>query len=72
MMLQIAICDDERKIVDKLEKIIREYFKDGNVIALYNFFDAKTVLNCNIIFDIIFLDIELKNHNGIDIGKELQ
>ena len=34
MMLQIAICDDERKIVDKLEKIIREYFKDGNVIAL--------------------------------------
>ncbi len=71
-MLQIAICDDERKIVDKLEKIIREYFKDGNVIALYNFFDAKTVLNCNIIFDIIFLDIELKNHNGIDIAKELQ
>ena len=55
MMLQIAICDAERKIVDKLEKIIREYFKDGNVIALYNFFDAKTVLNCNIIFDIIFL-----------------
>ncbi len=68
-MLQIAICDDEREIVGKLEKIIRKYFEEGNVIALYNFFDAKTVLNCNIIFDIIFLDIEMKDNNGIDIAK---
>ena len=69
--MKIAIVDDEKIYRDEIEKYLIEYdsedgfniikFEDGNVLLKGNIAD----------FDIVFLDIEMPNIDGITLASEL-
>lgn len=75
-MLRIAICDDDEKFAEQLEDYIFEYTSKHSISAdvfvftsgeelLKNFSDEST-------YDILFLDIELGETTGIELGKQIR
>lgn len=75
-MLNIAICDNEPSICNWIDRIIFDY-KTSNKIK----FDVETFYSgealCEFMenehrFDVIFLDIELEEKSGIDVGREIR
>jgi len=75
-MLSIAICDDDVLICSGLEKILMEY---GQKALIY--FEIETYFSGEILYedlkqgsyyDLIFLDIELKQESGIKIGQMIR
>lgn len=71
-MVEIAICDDDIKLCSYLEKMIMEYaqsrFMDISVMIYYTGNKFLSDLP-NRSYDMVFLDICLKDINGIDVGK---
>lgn len=71
MLLKIAICDDEkiicRDIKSRIDSMPRSYHYD---ICIFN--DGNQLLRSRDYFDIIFLDIDINDTNGIDIAHELR
>lgn len=71
--MNIAICDDEQEYIDDAEKHLNLYFSENAMpFKLYKFNNSFDILNSKIKFDIAFLDIEIDNINGIEIGKRLK
>lgn len=74
-MIKIAICDDDINIIKELNRIITDYGKINNYefhIKTFNKgIEIENELN-RTNFDIIFLDIELNDRLGIDIGYNLR
>ncbi len=62
----ILIVDDEIIFAEQLKNELTKHYKSENIIIMskfdYDFFDKNNI-------DILFLDIELKNENGIDIAR---
>ena len=72
MNYHIAICDDEQEYINKVEFIVKEYFQNSNnTYQLYKYLNGKNLLKDISMFNIIFLDIQLKNINGLDIKNKL-
>lgn len=72
-MIRIAICDDEIKCCEQMKSYLLQYMKmiqKNLVIDVYQ--AGEDLLNADIIYDIIFLDIELKVVDGITIGKKIK
>ncbi len=76
MLLNIAICDDEQSQTDWLkEQLCRWSESRGRNIKITSFSSAEAFLfefreNKN--FDIILLDIEMKEMNGIELAHSLR
>lgn len=72
-MLKIAICDDEKFYVKQLPAIVSQYAKLKDLqIEINSFSDGKELLNnCNS-FDLIFLDIDMPEMNGLEIGLKIK
>lgn len=71
--MKIAICDD----IFEYRKSIRAYAENYAVqndlsCEFYEYEDGNSLYSSNINFDIVFLDIELGDSNGIDIAKRVQ
>ncbi len=74
-MLRFAICDDELPILNTIEKLVKENLENLKIKhTIHTFTNGENLLNYKKIndFDVIFLDIELKTTNGIDIAKKLR
>ncbi len=74
-MLKIAICDDEKIVLDSILKIVQAEFDRAHIkTQIQTFSDGLELLNKSRQddFDMIFLDIELEGINGIDIAKKLR
>lgn len=75
-MINIAICDDEISTTSELEaEICKAAKKNGIGINIDIFFDGSTLENyikSGHRFDLIYLDIEMKIKNGIDVAKEIR
>lgn len=76
-MLTIAVCDDERNVCDYMEKRCRGYLAAADINAeISAFYDGNDLVKCcaadRAAFDIIFLDIKMKNSNGVDCAKALR
>lgn len=73
--MRIAICDDDRILVRDLHKKIDTILKEWSLNAqIYDFYEAGDLMyeiETKGIFDIIFLDIEMGDVNGIDIASRL-
>lgn len=72
-MIKIGICDDEKIILEILQEIILECLKELNFkaeIVLFN--KGKELLETEMELDILFLDIEMPQMDGIEVGKELR
>lgn len=75
IMLKIAICDDEKIVLDSILKIVQAEFDRAHIkTQIQTFSDGLELLNKSRQddFDMIFLDIELEGINGIDIAKKLR
>lgn len=71
--MNIAICDDEQEYIDDVENHLNLYFSEHGIsFDLFTFNNSADILNCKTKFDIAFLDIEIDNVNGIEIGKQLK
>lgn len=71
--MNIAICDDEQPIRNNLEKLLKNYFDERSVsLNIFQFASGEELLEYNLLFDLVFLDVEMGNLNGINTGKELK
>lgn len=72
-MLQIAILDDQKTDAENLKEVLLPYFshrQDPYTFTLFH--DGTSLLESKTRFDILFLDIEVGEENGIEIAKELR
>ena len=68
----IGICDDLEEYCNAIKCYSQNYFKIKQIeFELYVYSCGKALLNAEKRFDILFLDIELEDSNGIDIAKQI-
>lgn len=71
--LHIALCDDEKCIHDTMESILAEYEKEKDCdIKITHFFSAKELLESKEEIQILLLDIEMPQMDGIEAAIHLQ
>lgn len=71
--MHIAICDDEMYFREILRKELDCFAKDRTMtFVIHEFADGTELLNTKIAFDIIFLDYQMKDRNGIDTVDTLR
>ncbi|MBQ4060279.1 MAG: response regulator transcription factor [Lachnospiraceae bacterium] len=75
-MLRIGICDDDEQFALLLEEMVLNYAKTkGLSIDTQTFMSSDKLFECieeEGLFDILFLDIELGNETGVDIGMTIR
>lgn len=71
-MLKIAICDDDKMVCSELEKTINLFDKSIETVIYYSGERLCSSLADKHYYDLIFLDIEMENMNGISVGKEIR
>lgn len=69
----IAICDDEPLFCETLKGKIYDYSNKNNLDTCIDIFhDGQAFLNKNREYDIVFLDYQMPNINGLEAAKELR
>ncbi|MFR0865518.1 MAG: LytR/AlgR family response regulator transcription factor [Eubacterium sp.] len=68
--LKVAICDDEKYYREYLQKFIMDYFENKNIKVVSSLFSNGSEFCADKSnfqkYDIIFLDIEMDEMNGMD------
>lgn len=67
--MKIAICDDELKITQQIEGMVRKCLPDCEVIC---YRCGADLLAAQKTFDLIFLDIQMDGLNGIQTAKKIR
>ncbi len=68
-MLKIAICDDEKLVCKQVHELVRNYNRN---YTIYDFHTGTQLLKSPKEFDVIFLDIEMPELNGLDAADILR
>lgn len=75
-MINIVICDDDKKFIDKINQEIKENIKfEKNIYTYYSFTEGfKSYIATNTISTIYILDIDLnsRDENGFYIAKKIR
>lgn len=72
-MIRIAICDDEKSMTDKLEKMVSDFFRRKNKeIAIAKFSCGEELLKYDKPIDILFLDIQMDGIDGMKTARKLR
>lgn len=75
MQVNIAVCDDEVKVSSQVENILMKLLKERLLKYEIDIFDSGESL-CKEMerteYDLIFLDIELPEMNGVEIGNYIR
>lgn len=72
-MLRIAVCDDEKMTVDKIERFILKYAEENDFhLKIFTFSDGNDLVSSKQKFDLIFLDIQMQFSNGIEIAQKIR
>lgn len=68
-MIKIAVCDDEKEILDRMT----EYLKGFETLFQIDCYEqGEVLLTSGTYYDIIFLDIDMKGISGIDTARLLR
>ncbi len=72
-MLRIAICDDEKSIIDQVEKYINTLENELHIVTRVNTYLDYNALEYDITekisFDIVFMDIQFDDVDGIEVAE---
>lgn len=75
-MLQIAICDDEQYYREKIQSLLIQYFSQKNLeYSIHSYPSGEAFLSQqenNIRYDIVFLDISMKELDGIQTASQIR
>ncbi len=72
-MIRIAICDDEKHMSDHIRSFVSDFFRKKNrEISLRMFSSGEELLSCNGQIDILFLDIQMKEMDGMETARKLR
>lgn len=74
-MINIAICDDEKKTVRELERRTKSFFnQSGTETAIAGFYDGASLLESASAtdYDVIFLDIRMSAPDGMETARKLR
>lgn len=75
-VLYIAICDDNRQVCSEIESILLRYKKEtGFLLETEVFYDGESFLKYQEqgnVFDLVYLDIEMEQGNGLEVGHQLR
>ena len=72
-MLRIAICDDEKIIIDELYEMITEILRNNkydNQITIFQ--NGEGILEKAEELDVVFMDIEMPDKDGLQLGQEIK
>lgn len=73
--MQIAICDDEKEMIPRIEGIVRRFFQtncvDCNIHSYQYSENLRYDLQDGFYFDLFFLDIEMPGIDGMTLAKEI-
>lgn len=74
-MTKICICDDQMEQIELIKSYVADYFKKQKmIVSVDTTTDGKSLLEDIYKYDIVFLDIEIDDHEhlkGITIGEQL-
>lgn len=72
-MIRIAICDDERDMLDAARKKVSDFFRRKNMeTEILQFSCGEELLACDRTIDILFLDIRMKKMDGMETARRLR
>lgn len=72
-MIKIAICDDEKRDRERLQKLVYEFAqKYEQTYEIEIFESGEEYMDRGFVADILFLDIMMNNKDGIQIGEEVR
>lgn len=75
-MLRIAICDDDKILVNHIEKMLNQYLDKNllqhDIVLFYDGMELDKHYQVGHRFDIIYLDIEMLGMNGIEVAKSIR
>ena len=72
-MIRIAICDDEKHMSDHIRSFVSDFFRKKNrEISLRMFSSGEELLIYNGQIDILFLDIQMKDMDGMETARKLR
>ena len=76
-MIRIAICDDEKKILDEVEGYIKNYAEKENIsdIEIFRFDSARSLLSAledGKTFDIFVIDIYIGDEMGTALASDIR
>ena len=71
--MRIAICDDEQVIREEIGGILDEYFSSHNMTCAVDAFPTgESFVKVNGDYDLVFMDYQLPDGNGIDFAKRVR
>ena len=73
--MKIAVCEDEKIYSDLLKKRVEEYFSEHGVHTEISVFQDSEPLISSLAehtYDIIFLDIQLENSDGMETAAAIR
>ncbi len=69
----IAICDDEQVFHDELYKMLQDYYIKNRIsVNIQHFYDGRQLLNSDINFDVIFMDFQMDDIDGLETSRILR
>lgn len=72
-MLNIAVCDDDCTIVEKIKTFIQSFCLENDVnFQVQCYYDGETLLKSKKRYDLIFLDIEMPILGGIETAQRIR
>lgn len=71
-MINIAICDDEKKDIVHLKSILQEVMDKYSMnYDIQEYESGESLMQAASLFHLIFLDVVMNGESGIDIGKHI-
>lgn len=72
-MLRVLICDDDKSIVEKINKLLLKFEKENRIkFQTKSYISSTEILDKFESYDIAFIDIEMPDINGLQLAMELK
>ena len=72
-MIRIAVCDDESEVIEKINDSVTRFLTDNkHSFTIEKYYSGESLVESKKKYDLIFLDIEMKELNGIETAQVIR